>query len=127
MRSLLRRSSIFLALLFAGLLAAKSARAADPPAPSPLLDVMQQELTRAMRELGKADPPPYFLSYSVSEHEYASISAAQGALYSSAQTRVRTLDVSVRVGSPALDNTHNENRSSGLRSEERRVGKECRL
>lgn len=117
MTSLLRRSGIFLALLLAGLLLAEAAWAAAPPsAPTPnlLLDTMQQELTRAMRDLGKADPPPYFMSYSVSEHQYASISATQGALYASAQTRLRTLDVSVRVGSPALDNTHAENRSSGL-------------
>jgi predicted Zn-dependent protease len=93
-----------------------AAAAGPPSAPPPnlLLDVMQQELTRAMRDLSKAEPPPYFMSYSVSEHDYASISAAQGALFGSAQTRVRTVDVSVRVGSPALDNTHNENRSSAL-------------
>ena len=122
MRFLLRRSAIFLPLLSAVLFLSEAAAwAAAPstpsaPAPNLVLDVMQQELTRAMGELKKADPPPYFLGYSVSEHEYASISATQGALYSSAQTRMRTLDVSVRVGSPALDNTHSENRSSGLTS-----------
>jgi predicted Zn-dependent protease len=117
MRSLLRRSAILLLLLTAVLFPAEAAWAATAspaPAPNLLLDTMQQELTRAMRELGKADPPPYYLSYSVSEHEYASISATQGALYNSARARVRSLDVAVRVGSPALDNTHNENRSSGL-------------
>ena len=119
MRPLLRRSSIFLVLLIACPFLAEAPAAAPPPsstAPNLLLDIMQQELTRAMKDLSKADPPPYFLSYSVSEHQYASISATQGALYSSAQGRLRTLDVSARVGSPALDNTHNENRSSALTS-----------
>lgn len=99
---------------------AEAPGAAAPPrqvgAPTLLLDVMQQELGRAMGELKKADPVPYFLSYSVSEHQYATISATQGALYNSAGGRVRSLDVSVRVGSPALDNTHNESRSSALSS-----------
>ncbi len=117
MRSLLRRLAILLVFLTTCLFLAVPAWAAGPPpapAPNLMLDTMQHELTRAMQDLSKADPPPYYLSYSVSEHQYASISATQGALFSSAQTRVRTLDVAVRVGSPALDNTHNENRSSSL-------------
>jgi predicted Zn-dependent protease len=90
--------------------------AAPPASSNLLLDVMKQEMKRAMTELGKAENPPYFMSYVVSEHDAAMIFGSQGALYSSARRQTRTLDVSVRVGSPELDNTHNENRFSALTS-----------
>src|SRR5215813_3937196 len=52
-----------------------AAQTAEPPPPV-LLDAMSQELNRnfkAMKE--KADPPPYFISYEVTEIQYHSISA----------------------------------------------------
>lgn len=66
---------------------------------------MAQELNRnftALKE--KADPPPYFLSYEVTEIEYQTISGTLGVLSSTGGGKSRTLDVSVRVGSPKLDN-----------------------
>lgn len=82
-----------------------------------LLDMMQQELGRAMQSLGQQDPPPYFMSYAVTDHRSLSISAGQGALFSSETRHVRTADVSVRVAGPELDNTHGaENRASGMMS-----------
>jgi len=66
---------------------------------------MSQELNRnftALKE--KADPPPYFLSYEVTEQEYRSISGTLGTVDSTNGGKTRTLDVSIRVGSPKLDN-----------------------
>jgi predicted Zn-dependent protease len=75
--------------------------------PSVLLDAMSQELNRnfsALKE--KADPPPYFMSYEVTEQEVRSVSGTLGALTASEGGKERFLDVSVRVGSPKLDNYH---------------------
>src|SRR5947209_14173377 len=84
------------------------AAAQEPPpfAPKPvLLDTMKQELDRNFTALKqKADPPPYFMSYEVTETDYQSISASLGAITSSNGGKNRALDVSVRVGSPKLDN-----------------------
>ena len=49
--------------------AAERARAQGPES-SPLLRAMEEELQRSMNELsGNVDPPPYFMSYSVTETE----------------------------------------------------------
>ena len=66
---------------------------------------MSQELNRnfsVMKE--KADPPPYYLSYEVTETEYRTVNGTLGTLSSTNGGKNRTLDVSVRVGSPKLDN-----------------------
>lgn len=82
---------------------------ADPSAegePSKLLVLLHEELQRAQRELGaKGDPAPYFIAYEVTELDTASISASFGSLESSEREKARTLDVDVRVGSYAFDNT----------------------
>src|ERR1700733_10209490 len=81
-----------------------------------LLSVMQQELHRAQSELGKLDPAPYFLSYSAYDQDAAMVVASQGSLVNSMHARRRSADVQVRVGTPALDNTHEQNRGSALSS-----------
>jgi TldD protein len=74
---------------------------------SVLLDAMSQELNRNFSVLKeKADPPPYFISYEVTEREFRSVSGVLGAITSSDGGKDRLLDVSVRVGSPKLDNYH---------------------
>jgi TldD protein len=78
---------------------------AQTPSPTLLLDSMAQELNRNFTVLKeKADPPPYFLSYEVTEVDYHSINATLGTVMSSNGGKSRSLDVSVRVGSPKLDN-----------------------
>jgi TldD protein len=85
--------------------------------PSVLLDAMSQELTRNFLVLkDKADPPPYFLSYEVTEEEGHSLSATLGALESNSDGVNRVLDVSVRVGSPKLDNYHRVRSAGGAQS-----------
>jgi predicted Zn-dependent protease len=89
-----------------------------------LLDVMQQELTRAMSSLGsmpaatgaqaQPQPKPYFVSYAVSEVESVSLSASFGAISADQQSRRRSADVQIRLGSEAEDNTHGAHRNSAL-------------
>ena len=72
---------------------------------SSLLDTLSDELGRNFRILReKGDPAPYFLSYEVTEVEARVISSTMGALQGSNRSLSRHLDVSVRVGSPQLDN-----------------------
>src|SRR5579862_8456253 len=66
---------------------------------------MSQELNRNFSVLKqKADPPPYFMSYEVTEEEFKSLSGTLGTIDGSNAGKERVLDVSVRVGSPKLDN-----------------------
>jgi len=90
--------------------------AARGSASQPLLSVMEKELGRAKTELGKLDPAPYFLSYSVSDHELVNVAASQGALLNSTELHVRYGAVHTRIGTDKLDNTHDENRGSGIES-----------
>jgi TldD protein len=71
----------------------------------PLIQILAEELDRNFASLkAKADPPPYFISYTVVENRVQSLSAAAGALTTDNKGHQRALDVSVRVGSPKLDN-----------------------
>jgi TldD protein len=81
-----------------------------------LISTMQQELRRAQGDLGKLDPAPYFISYSVYDQDSAMVVGSQGSVINSIHARRRSADVIVRVGTPALDNTHEENRGSALTS-----------
>jgi TldD protein len=90
-----------------------------PPAPEKndvLLSTMQQELKRAQGELGRLDPAPYFMSFSVYDQTLSLTAASEGSLISSTRQRKRSGDVIMRVGTPALDNAHEENRASAISS-----------
>jgi predicted Zn-dependent protease len=69
---------------------------------------MAEELTRNFDILrDKADPKPYYIAYSVVEHDSESISASLGTLTNHGfRRKSRTLDVTVRVGDRKLDNYH---------------------
>ena len=90
-----------------GLFASTVALAADlPKNATPVLVAMRTELDRSLAAF-KAEPaPPYFLSYEVTEVHSFGVSAGFGALTNSTESRVRYLDLDLRVGEPALDNTH---------------------
>lgn len=98
------------------LLPAASKPAATKPAAGgdPLLTVMQHELQRASTELSKAEPAPYFLSYTVRDQSIGIVVANQGGIVSALQVHGRVGDVMTRIGSPKLDNTHNSSRASAL-------------
>src|SRR5437899_6295329 len=73
---------------------------------SPLVGAIKEELDRELGVIGKADPPAYFLSYTVTDSDRSEVTGSNGALLSSAQQRSRWLQGQVRVGSYQLDNTH---------------------
>jgi TldD protein len=81
-----------------------------------LLTTMAKELRRGQAELAKQDPAPYFTSYNVSDDDVLVVVAAQGGVLSSSRVRRRGAAVSMRIGTPALDNTHEEQRFSGISS-----------
>lgn len=97
-----------------------SARAQSKP--PLLLDAMTTELHRAFTMLGRqastgdADKqvPPYFLSYSVADATSVSIRAQYGAVVDNSSGHVRVADVQIRLGGPALDNTHGNHRASAV-------------
>ncbi|HUJ51625.1 MAG TPA: TldD/PmbA family protein [Bryobacteraceae bacterium] len=78
--------------------------AAPPPS---LLDILSAELQRNFSILKeKADPPPYYMSYTVTDDETEVLTASLGAVVNQNKREFRYLDVTVRVGSPKLDNYH---------------------
>jgi TldD protein len=85
-------------------------------AADPVLKAMQRELARATTELGKAEQTPYFLAYTVYDQDFVVLVGAYGSLLTSAAVQRRTADVTMRVGTPELDNTHGQSRPSGVSS-----------
>jgi TldD protein len=78
--------------------------AASPPS---LLDILSDELQRNFTILkAKGDPPPYYIGYAVTEVNSQVMVASLGSLSGEGQNRTRLFDVTVRVGSPKLDNYH---------------------
>ena len=73
---------------------------------SPLLQAMQEELTRSFSLLQEQPVPPYYLSYEITETQGISVRASFGVLTYSNESRRRRLDIDLRVGDYAFDNTH---------------------
>src|SRR3979490_2837736 len=109
-------------LSFAPILSAAPAENSAPTKNSPatpadpILKVMQAELSRASTSLSKADPAPYFLSYTVNDQDIVVLVGSYGSLLPDPPIQRRQADVVMRVGSPALDNTHGQSRVSGMTS-----------
>lgn len=76
------------------------------PKASPLFSAMKAELDRSMSTLGALDPPAYYIGYTVTDSQRATVSGSNGALLQSDENRNRWLEVSVRTGSYDLDDTH---------------------
>jgi predicted Zn-dependent protease len=101
--------------------AANSGSASEGPAnspaavsPDPVMQVMQGELSRATAGLAKSDPAPYFLSYTVYDQHMIMLVGSYGSLLTDTELHRRQADVTMRVGSPTLDNTHGQSRPSGM-------------
>jgi TldD protein len=89
---------------FPALLLALPLAAATPPS---LLDILSSELQRNFTILKeKADPPPYYMSYTVTDEENEVLTSSLGAVMGQNKRHLRYLDVTIRVGSPKLDNYH---------------------
>jgi len=92
------------ALLLASLVVPRLSAGGSEPL---LLKILAEELERNFSILSqKADPAPYFISCAITDTQYELISASRGVLQARSGRRTRLLDVSVRVGSPELDNYH---------------------
>ena len=74
--------------------------------PSPAFSAMKAELDRSMKTMGTLDPPAYYIGYTLTDSQRATVSGSNGALLQSDENRNRWLEVSVRTGSYDLDNTH---------------------
>lgn len=94
-----------------------------PVAGDPLvMQAMETELHRAMVDLGATpaiaskvtQPKPYFVSYSVADAQHVTMTSQYGAITNTNETHSRVADIQVRLGSPALDNTHGDHRTSAL-------------
>lgn len=90
------------AILFLPLASPSAAQQADDP----LLCVMTRELQRSFASLKKTETPPYFLSYQLTDNRAFTVTSSFGTLTDSNHSHSRILDVDLRVGDPALDNTH---------------------
>ncbi len=71
--------------------------------PQILSDELQRNFT-ALKQ--KADPPPYFMAYSVNDEESQSMSSSLGVLHGKNKGHTRLLDITIRVGNAKLDNYH---------------------
>jgi TldD protein len=122
-RALLRAAACWmLAAQLAGLplLSAEKDNPAVTPAAiaakDPVLKAMQNEIARATAELGKTEQPPYYLSYTVYDQDFIVLVGAYGSLLTNSAAQRRFADVTMRVGTPELDNTHGQSRPSGVTS-----------
>lgn len=109
--------SLFVA---ATLSASPPAKPASPAEKDVLLDALVAELQRNKSGLkGEKDAPLYYLSYRVADGETWAQSASFGSMEGTKVSpgrlagRSRVLDVSVRMGSRQLDNTHKVRGGSG--------------
>ncbi len=113
-------SVVSVSLLSIGFFAVHESRAwaaaVDDKDSGVLLTTMQSELERAKTALAKSDPAPYFISYVVYSQRSLSISGTYGTIVNSAASTRRWADVTMRVGTPMLDNTHGDSRTSGITS-----------
>lgn len=69
--------------------------------------LLSAELKRGFKTFKKQNPPVYYMAYTYTDARDFYVSVADGGVASRGNSPVQHLDVQVRVGSPALDNTRN--------------------
>ena len=80
--------------------------AAAQAAVDPVLEAMSAELARSQTAYFKAAVPAYFIAYRINDDEQIGVNAEFGTLTNSSSLHVRSLNVELRTGSYAFDNTH---------------------
>ncbi len=99
--------ALFHILIAVEFLAAPAARAKAPARDaSPVLRAMKDEIAHSLAALRQQPTPPYFLSYEITEAHGIGVSGAFGVLNRTSEVKRRQLDLDLRVGDYALDNTH---------------------
>ena len=84
------------------LIAAGASRSAETPK---LVEILASELDRNFQALKeKGDPKPYYAAYAITENQIVAMEATSGLLAARDTRHTRNLDVTIRVGSPKLDN-----------------------
>jgi TldD protein len=104
--SVLVSLAFFGGLVFAAMPRRVAAAADTPAKSSAAFAAMRVELDRSMKTLGTLDPPAYYIGYTLTDGQRATVSGSNGALLQSEENRNRWLEVSVRTGSYDLDDTH---------------------
>jgi TldD protein len=90
---------------------ASSAGSAEP---AQTLGAMKDELARSMKDLSLPDgAKPYFISYGMWDRDRVDVSASFGALISSVEFPDRHLDIDLRVGDAAFDNSNITDHEAG--------------
>ena len=79
--------------------------AAAQQSSSAVLDAMKVELARSRSNLKSQPVPPYYIGYEITETHSFGVSSAFGRLENSSENRRRQVDIDLRVGDYALDNT----------------------
>lgn len=92
-------------MLLTWCLAYALAEPASPP-PTTLETLLAEELGRAMVTLTARPEPPHHVALTVIDEHRWDLGAADGTLAVREESRSRTLDVDLRVGTPELDSTH---------------------
>ena len=77
----------------------------SPEKRSPVLDIMKNEAERELGALAKSSDPAYYIAYQIVDTRVVNLEAEGGALIGDSDEPARNVDVEVRVGTPALDNT----------------------
>ncbi|HEY4789456.1 MAG TPA: TldD/PmbA family protein [Bacteroidales bacterium] len=71
-----------------------------------LINILDEEIQREMKWLKTQETPAYYLAYRVDEITTYSVTTSLGALTDTSTSTVRILTISLRVGTPKLDNYH---------------------
>jgi predicted Zn-dependent protease len=103
-------------LLGLGAALALPSAAATPAKADPVMASMEKELARAGAELGKLTPAAYYIAYTVHDESAVAAVGMNGSLVTRSATNRRSGDVILRVGSPAMDNSHGDHRGSAIHS-----------
>jgi predicted Zn-dependent protease len=84
-----------------------------------LEDVVTSELARAVETFEQQPEKPHYIAVAIEERQEVEIAARDGTLAHRSHTEERLLDVDMRVGSPALDSTHELRGFSAMEGDDR--------